>query len=208
LAGPEHNLFNVRSGSRPWCQALQFAVTTLTNNGFAITHCDSASATLTGPGLNSTRQNPILGATKVDLRVADHRLHVDAELGGVETMRRFLYWFPLSLGAGLGLLFGVVGGVLFGRQFGVDFGVPWAQGWQWLLVAMAGSTLPVAPWLVFSPTIARWIQNRTQRAIETLAHNATFARDFECNCRPRHFTIPPTLLTTGRSTRIVNEPLG
>jgi hypothetical protein len=159
-------------------RALQFAVTTLTNNGFAITHCDSARATLTGPGLNSSRQNPILGASKIDLRAIDHRLHVDAELGGVDTMRRFLYWFPLLLGLGLGLLF-VVGGGLFGRQFGVDFGVPWAQGWQWVLFALGCSMLPVAPWLFLSPLMARWIRNRTERALETLANNAAYAGNLD-----------------------------
>jgi hypothetical protein len=160
-------------------EVLKSALTTLTNNGFAITHRDGASATLTGPGLNSSRQNPILGASKVNLRIVDHRLHVDAELGGVDTMRRFLIWFPLLMGVGLGLCFGVFGGSLVGRQFDVGFGVPWAKGWQWLLVALAGGMLPVAPWLVLSPMMIRWIRNRTHRALDTLANIVAYVGNVE-----------------------------
>jgi hypothetical protein len=115
-----------------------------------------------------------LGASKIDLRIDDNTLHVHAELGGVDSMRRFLMWFPFLLGLGMGLLF-CVGGLLFGRQFDVGFGMPWAQDWQWMLVAIGGAMLPVAPWLVLSPLIARMIRSRTHRALETLAGNARFA---------------------------------
>ena len=155
--------------------ALQSALTTLTNNGFAITDRDATSATLTGPGLNSTRQNPILGASKVDIRIDDNTLHVNAELGGVDSMQRFLMRFPFLFGLGLGLLFGVIGGFVFGQQFDVGFGVPWAQGWQWMLVAIGGAMLPVSPWLILSPMMARMIRNRTHHALETLVSNAGYA---------------------------------
>lgn len=104
---------------------LQAALVALTNNGFAIVKRDGKSVDLTGPGLNSTRQNPLLGASRIHLELHGHELSLEAELGGVETMRRFLMRFPFMLG--LGLYFGVVGGIAFGRQFGVGFGVPWAQ---------------------------------------------------------------------------------
>jgi hypothetical protein len=158
--------------------ALRSAVTTLTNNNFAIVHCDDASATLTGPGLNSTRENPLLGATRVDLRVAGNRLDVDAELGGVDSMRRFLNWFPLLLGASLGLLFAVVGGSFFGA-FGGNPDLPGGERWQRLLFALGAGLLPVAPWLVLSPMMASWIRNRTHRALETLANNAAHTAKLE-----------------------------
>jgi hypothetical protein len=90
-------------------------------------------------------------------------------------MRRFLMWFPLLLGLGMGLFFCVLGGLGFGQQLGVQFGVPWAQDWQWMLAAIGCAMLPVAPWLVLSPWIAGMIRNRTHRALETLAGNARFA---------------------------------
>jgi hypothetical protein len=154
--------------------ALKSALATLTSNGFAITRRDATSATLTGPGLNSSRQNPLLGASRIDLRIDNKLLQVNAELGGIDTMRRFLMWFPFLLGLGLGLVFVVIGGVV-GQQSGLGFGVPGAQGWRWALTAMVCAILSVAPWLVLSPVMARMFRNRTQRALETLVNNATFA---------------------------------
>ena len=151
---------------------LQAALVTLTNNGFAIVNRDENSADLTGPGLNSTRQNPLLGASRIHLLLQGQQLRLDAELGGVDSMRRFLMRFPFILGLALGLLFGVVGGFTFGRQFGVGFGVPWAQGWTWLLVAIGGAMLPVSPWLFLSPMMSNMIRTRTQNALATLVQNA------------------------------------
>jgi hypothetical protein len=159
---------------------LTSAIVTLTNNGFAITHRDARSVSLTGPGLNSTRQNPILGASKITLQIRDNSIVADAELGGVDAMQRFVIRFPFLLGLSLGLLFGIGGGLLFGWQFGVGFGVPWAQGWRWMLLAIGGSMLPVAPWLILSPLIARMIRIRTQNAVETLIRNAAFTEKPAC----------------------------
>ena len=153
---------------------LDSAVQTLTNNGFAIVDRSEDSVTLHGPGLNSTRQNPLLGATRIKLALNGKTLDADAELGGVQRMQRFLSRLPFLLGLGLGLFFGVGGGILFGQLFGVGFGVPWAQGSQWLLFAICVSMLPVAPWLFISPLMSRSIQKRTEDAITTLVRNATF----------------------------------
>lgn len=154
---------------------LQSAITTLTHNGFAITHRDATSVSLTGPGLNSSRQNPLLGASKITLCVADNTINADAELGGVDAMQRFLMRFPFLLGAGLGLFFGIIGGVVFGQQSGVGFGIPGVHGWKWMLMAIGVSMLPVAPWLILSPLMAKSIRKRTQNAIETLIRNAAFS---------------------------------
>lgn len=148
------------------------ALTILTQNGFAIVSRDKYSASLTGPGLNSTKQNPLLGASAIHLELHGQQLHLDAELGGVDSMRRFLMRFPFMLGLGLGLFFGVVGGVVFGRQFGVGFGVPWAQGVTWMLFAVGVAMLPVTPWLILSPMMSRTIRSRTENALTTLVTNA------------------------------------
>ena len=156
----------------PTEDVLQAALLTLTNNGFAIVKREGNFVDLAGPGLNSTRQNPLLGASRVRLELHGHELSLDAELGGVETMRRFLMRFPFILGLGLGLVFGIVGGVAFGRQFGVGFGVPWAQGLTWMLFAIGGAMLPVFPWLFLSPMMSKTVRTRTQSALTTLVTNA------------------------------------
>lgn len=156
----------------PTGEILQAALTVLTNNGFAIVNRDELTASLKGPGLNSTRQNPLLGASAIRLALEGNQLRLDADLGGVDSMRRFLMRFPFLLGLGLGLFFGVGGGLMFGQLFGVGFGVPWAQGWAWMLLALGFAMLPVSPWLVLSPMISKWIRTRTQHALQTLVRNA------------------------------------
>jgi hypothetical protein len=152
--------------------SLQAALVTLTNNGFAITDRQRDSVSLSGPGLNSTRQNPLLGASQIELSIRGNELKVNAQLGGVDSMQRFLMRFPFLLGMGLGLMFCVVGGFTFGQLFGVRFGVPWAPGWKWILISMGIGLLPVIPWLVLSPLISQSIRKRTQRALDVLVNNA------------------------------------
>lgn len=90
-------------------------------------------------------------------------------------MRKFLMRFPFLLGLGLGLFFGIVGGLIFGQQFGIGFGVPWAPGGRWLIIAIIGAMIPVSPWLVLSPLMARKIRNRTCTALQVLVDNASYA---------------------------------
>ena len=158
--------------TKPTGDALLAALNTLTNIGFAINSRDEHIAMLTGPGLNSTNQNPLLGASQICLALDGDQLRLDAQLGGVDSMRRFLMRFPFLLGLGLGLFFGIGGGFMFGRQFGVGFGVPWAQGWTWMLFSIGIAMLPVAPWLLLSPILSNMIRTRTQDALTVLVNNA------------------------------------
>jgi hypothetical protein len=148
------------------------AVHVLETVGFKILSCDKQHAELQGPGLNSTKQNPLLGATAIQLRCTNNTIKLDATLGGVATMERFLKWFPLGLGMALGTLFAFVGGIGFGRALGVPFGVPWAQGLNWIVVAYALALLPISPWLFISPWLIGMIRKRTMEALNTLLHNA------------------------------------
>jgi hypothetical protein len=161
--------------SGPAERVLAAAITTLTNNGFAIVDRSDVEATLVGPGFNSTRQNPLVGASQIKIAARSHTLHVTAELGGVESMRRFLMRFPFLLGLGLGAFFAVFGGVLFGQLFGVGFGVPGMAGWRWAALTLAMGMLPSVPWIVISPMMIRRIRERTHRALDVLVSNSTFA---------------------------------
>jgi hypothetical protein len=156
---------------RPTGEILQAALTVLTNNGFTIVNRDEFTAHLTGPGLNSTKQNPLLGASRIHLALAGNQMRLDAELGGVETMRRFLMTFPFLLGLGLGLLFAILMG-FFGQQSGDGLGGSSAEGWTWILMVFGYTMIPVAPWLVLSPLIVKRIRTRTQQALDALLTNA------------------------------------
>ncbi len=154
---------------KPTEDVLQAALVILTNNGFAIVARDKYNAVLTGPGLNSTRQNPLLGASKITLAIDGDQLKLDAEIGSA--LERFLKWLPLSVGLGTGLLL-LFQGLLFGYKFGVGFGVPQAQGWTWLWICIGGVLFFALPGLVLSEMMSSLVKGNTEVALTNLISNA------------------------------------
>ena len=151
---------------------LNVALSILANNGFVIVERSNDSAIVTGPGLRSTRQNPLLGATRIQINVEESQVFLNAELGGVDTMQKFVLLFPFALSFTLSAFFAVAGGWFFGKQFGIGFGVPWAKGWNWFMVAIGIGMLPAFPWLFISPWMAKLIRNNTHKALDALVANA------------------------------------
>jgi hypothetical protein len=155
--------------TKPNEDALQAALVILTNSGFAIITRDRCSASLTGPGLNSTRQNALLGATRICISIDGNQIKLDAEVGG--PVQRFVNRIPFFAGLGSGLLLCILG-IVFGQKFGVGFGVPAAPGWKWILITMSGSLLASLPWLVLSPMMSYMIKGNTEVALSNLVKNA------------------------------------
>jgi hypothetical protein len=117
--------------------------------------------------MNSTRQPPIFGASQIRVSSNHGQLALDANLGGVANLRRFLIWFPLLMAIGLAVLIGGALGVVLGQALGMGFGVPFAPGWSWVGFAALVSLLPLSPWLVLSPVIIRALRTRTVEALDT-----------------------------------------
>lgn len=155
--------------TKPSDDALQVALSILANNGFAIITRDKCCASVTGPGLNSTRQNPLLGATKISIAIDGNQLKLDAELGG--PLQRFVTLLPLSVRLGVGLLLCILG-VSFGQAFGVGFGVPGAHGWTWSLIAIGGGMFFALTWFTFSRFMSDMIKGSTEVALTNLVNNA------------------------------------
>src|SRR3954452_23972968 len=82
--------------------ALTLAIGALTTLGFRVATRGENSIEFTGPGLSSTRQNALLGATRIRLEAAGGQLAVRADLGGVRWLRRFVLLFPPMLCLGIG----------------------------------------------------------------------------------------------------------
>lgn len=128
-------------------QALDLARQVLLGQGFEIT--DDARNTLraVGPGLLSTTQAAVLGASEIALRADGGRLVVQAQLGAARRMQRFVCLFPAALGLALVLAFALLG-----------------KPRPWLALGAA------APWVVVGPLMARWIERRTRRGLDALVH--------------------------------------
>ena len=120
-------------------------------NGFKIDQYSDEQLEVTGPGMYNNQQNPIVGVSHAKITISSRTIEICAELGGVKFMQMFLYIFPPALGIFLALVFACIPS--FPRR------------------ASLTAILPVLPWVVISPLMARWLKNRTTKAVDTLVHN-------------------------------------
>lgn len=142
--------------------AFDAVITSLTPAGFKVKEATPDSLSMSGPGMNSTRESPVLGATEVRLLARESSLALEADLGGVERMTRFVRLFPPLLSIGICLVVGFVLYLQFGQQLPTQvFG---AIGF----VALANSAL----WIVLAPMISRRMRSRTCLALDALLTNA------------------------------------
>lgn len=140
-------------------KAFSLAESALTGIGFRITERTAGSVELAGPGMNNTRQSPLVGASRIHIAYRRGELALEADLGGVAWMTRFVQLFPLGLCLFLAVLFSVVFGTLFGPD----------EIW---ILPVAGTVGGIALfWLVLGPWMARGIRARTCRALDTLLAN-------------------------------------
>lgn len=142
-------------------ELLRSFVMALTQVGFRLESQSPNSRELTGPGMMSSRQSPLLGASRIQVRVESGQVWVTAELGGVARMKRFLIILIGGLCLGMAVLFGGLAafGLLRSRN-----GAPF-QPWFILL--------PFLPWVVLIPWMSSLMERRSKAAIETLVHNMT-----------------------------------
>jgi hypothetical protein len=129
-------------------------VETLARHGFRIVRKRETSAELDGPGMNSSKQNPLVGASKVHVKGRSGRLTVEAEFGAVRRLMRFLGWMLVGMA---GLFF-----VLFGFVFPAENPV------MRFVVPLA----PLAPWPILLPVMGRYFRRRSARALDVLVENA------------------------------------
>jgi hypothetical protein len=128
--------------------AFDVARTALLGLGFEIVDQSSRELRATGPGMRSTSQPPLCGASEITFLAGTSTIIARARLGGVRNMKMFLWLFPPGLGLALMALFS-----LMGRPF----------SWTPLLA--------VSPWLVLSPFLSSRIEQRTTKAVDGLARS-------------------------------------
>ena len=128
--------------------ALQVASTALIAQGFEITEKSADELRATGPGLSSTKQPALCGASEIVLRARKPTIVVQAQLGGVQSMKRFVWFFPPLLALSLMAIFAVVG-------------MPFS--WTPLLA--------VAPWFIIAPVFSTMLERRARNALDSLARS-------------------------------------
>lgn len=157
-------------------QAMELARNILASNGFKVESLpgeamNAAGLNATGPGMQSKRQNPLLGAKHLTLRIAEGHVAIDADLSAMQRLKRFVYWFPWGLSLVLAITLGTIFGFQFGSQTESGFGIPQFEGWKWMVLVIVVGLAPALPWLILSPLLARSLERRTKLAIDTLCVN-------------------------------------
>jgi hypothetical protein len=139
-------------------RAFEFAAGVLTSVGFRIDERGEDYISMRGPGLNSSRESPLRGTTAVRIRRSVGELILDAELGGVRSMDRFLFWFPTLLC----LFIGLVNAVVFSLVKGPG---PWI--WSVVAAVAANGLL----WSFLAPWISKHVERRTRDSLDALLAN-------------------------------------
>ena len=139
-------------------KAFDLAAAALTSLGFRMIARDGSSLEMVGPPMTSTRQSALVGASHIWVARDLDELSIEAELGGVRRMSRFVIYFPV----GLSLLLCALFYVLFG------LGLDNRAGESPVLAAIGGNAVL---WLFLGPLIARHIHARTRRGIDALLEN-------------------------------------
>ncbi len=133
----------------------EFALTAI---GFRLTQRTAESLEMVGPGMNSTRESALVGASRIHILSNPSALAIEADLGGVERMSRFVTLFPL----GLALLLAILFAILFGTLFNTG---------PWLFTIVAVTGINAVVWLLVGPWMARRIRARTCRGLDALLAN-------------------------------------
>ena len=137
---------------------MQVAIDALVANGFRIGSKTDSTLSCTGPGMNSTSQNPLRGISNAQITVSGSTISIRAELGSV----KFMIVFLIALFTGMSLFFLVIFGVMH-----VHTRQP-SQVPPFLLPTILG--------IVLVPFLGVVTKRRTTRAIDALLHNmATLA---------------------------------
>jgi hypothetical protein len=146
--------------------ALTLAISALTTLGFRVAARDEHSIDFMGPGMHSTRQNALLGATHIRLEASAGQLALMADLGGVRWLRRFVLLFPASLCLGIGVTLIVV----------FAFMLPRALQFVEIIVG-ANVLIQMAVWAIVGPLIVRRFQARCQHSLDALIANMAAASE-------------------------------
>lgn len=145
-------------GGRLWtdpAKAIERASATLTAAGFRTKSSSNGSTVFEGPGMRSTKQSPLLGASRIRLRARGDKLSLEAELGGARKLGLFARIFPPALCLFLGLVFTII---MSAQQ----------ENTLWMLPLYTALGLMLVVWLIIGPMIARRILASSRRALDRL----------------------------------------
>jgi hypothetical protein len=139
-------------------KAVDAAANVFIQHSFQLVEKSETAVELTGPGMISSRQDPLVGISKIRIYRANGSLSVEAQFDSIRKLIRYIAVFIVVMGVFFVILFGI----LFTRQ-GKPMGTV-------VLISLA----PLAPWPVLLPLITMWLKSRTARARDVLLSNIDY----------------------------------
>ena len=136
-------------------KVLEVAQNVFIQHNFQIVHHTDKEVEFTGPGMLSSRQNPLVGISRICIRGGSGNISIEAEFGGIRNLTKYLVVFIV----GMAIFFVVLFGILFSKQ-----GQPLNK-----IILM--SVAPFVPWPVLIPLIHIWMKSRTSKALDRLLTN-------------------------------------
>lgn len=136
-------------------KSLEAARNVFIQHNFQIVRGSDSEVELTGPGMLSSRQNPLVGISRVCIRGTSGNLSIEAEFGGIRKLTKYLALFIV----GMVIFFLVFFGIILPKQ-----GEP---ADKIILISLA----PFIPWPIIIPLMAIWMKSRTSKALDTLLNN-------------------------------------
>jgi hypothetical protein len=133
-------------------KALEVSLNLFVQQGFKVLENSDSGHELTGPGMISSRQNPLTGISGVRVNAGDGELSIRAEFSAIRKMTLLLVVFLCSLA----LFFFLFFGVMFRGESDYNVFLPLA---------------PFLPWPFLIPVLLTVFKRRTARALDTLLHN-------------------------------------
>ena len=118
--------------------------TTLLPNDFRVIERSKLAMKFAGRGMNSTKENPVRGATEIALKAENKALHLNAKLGGVVKLSLFICLFPPLL---------ILLMTFFSSEESEVINYLWV-------------------WFVIGPVMTFWLYRRTIHSLDTLLDNA------------------------------------
>lgn len=120
--------------------------------GFSIVKKENFYLEVAGHNVHSSNQNPMLGASKIVFSISGRQLHVDAELKGFKKLITILSMMMVVMAIGFVMM------AMFLPNTDPDF-------------RPYHAALPLLPWVVLMPLMARIFKKRTIKTLDTFVAN-------------------------------------
>lgn len=147
--------------SGPVNKVLDLALTTLLATGFQLTNQKTSSLSFSNPqGLVSTKQNPLLGASKIELSCSKNKISLNAKLDAADKLSKFLLYFPPVLIIGLTLVLGLMTGFTLSNN-----------GYLWVRPVALLCVINLSLWYILAFYLNKMIYRRTEKSLHTFLNS-------------------------------------